>query len=350
MASKILYFEDYPVGEEGETCGRTFTEGDLVQFASTAMDFCPPHMDRQMMASTPYGERISHGYFLNSLATGMFSWHAPYIVGRDTPTAYLRSLSSRFPAGMRIGDTVKFHWSIKEKTEDPDLPGFGIVKTFFQFINQDGDSAAEGTVVTGVRMKDTDENVRPPFKPGKPWEFEEWNPDPEKIHYHEDFEVGKGEKTGGRVITEADVVNFTGLIGDYDRLYLDAEYAKTTLFGERIVPPMLTAILVGLSLRDGSNFNIKKPFTPYAGHLGDELNFLAPARIGDVVHNVFKIESSRVSNTKPDRGITVLGTQVINQRDEVLVETHLADILPIRAASPTEQHETMWVLHNIKRG
>jgi acyl dehydratase len=327
MPNKILYYEDYPVGEEGETCGRTFTEGDLVQFAATAMDFCPPHMDRQMMASTDYGERISHGYYLNSLATGMLSWHAPYIVGRDTPTAYLRNLTSRFPAGMRIGDTVKFHWTIQEKNEDPELPGFGIVKTFFQFINQDGASAAEGMVTTGVRMKGAD-GVKPQFKPGVVWQFEEWNPD---------------------FITETDVVNYAGLVGDYDRLYLDAEYAKSTLFGEKIVPPMLVADLVGLSLRDGSYFNIKKPFAPYAGHLGDEISFLAPARIGDVVYNVFKIESARVSKTKPDRGVLVLGTQVVNQRDEVLVETQLATTVPVKAAT-AEQFETMWVLHSIKQG
>jgi 3-hydroxybutyryl-CoA dehydratase len=349
VPSKILYFEDYQVGEEGETCGRTFTEGDLVQFAGIAMDFCPPHMDKHMMASTPYGERISHGYFLNSLATGMFSWHAPYIVGRDTPTAYLRSLSSHFPVGLRIGDTVKFRWTIKEKAEDPNQPGFGIVTTAFQFINQEGGSAAEGTVTTGVRMRDA-KGAKPQFKPGVPWQFKEWEPDFDKLYYYEDFVVGEGEKTGGRVITEADVVNYMGLVGDYDLLYLDEKYAKGTLFGERIVPPMLVTILVGLSLRDGSYFNIKKPFVPYAGHLGDEISFLAPARIGDVAHNVFKIESARVSKSKPDRGVLVLGTQVVNQRDEVLVETHLATTVPVRAAAPTEKHEAMWVLHSIKRG
>lgn len=349
MQSKILYFEDYQIGEEGETCGRTFTEGDLVQFAGIACDFCPPHMDRHMMASTPYGERIGHGYFLNSLATGMFSWHAPYIVGRDTPTAYLRSLSSTFPVGLRIGDTVKFRWSIKEKTEDLTQPGFGIVKTTYQFMNQEGGSAAEGTVTTGVRMRDA-EGAKPQFKPGTPWQFKEWAPEFDKVYYYEDFVVGEGEKTGGRVITETDVVNFMGLIGDYDRLYLDPAYAKETVFGERIVPPMLTADFVGLILRDGSYFNIKKPFAPYAGHLGDEISFLAPARIGDVVHNVFKIESARVSRSKPDRGILVLGQQVVNQRNEALVEAHIATIVPVKAAAPAEPYETMWVLHSIKRG
>jgi acyl dehydratase len=347
VPSEILYFEDYPLGEEGETCARTFTEGDLVQFAAVAMDFCPPHMDRQMMTSTPYGERISHGYFLNSLATGMFSWHAPYIVGRDTPTAYVRNLTSRFPAGLRIGDTVKFRWSIKEKAKDPDMPGFSTVKTFFQFINQDGDSAAEGTLTTGVKMRSAGD-IKPQFKPGPAWQFEEWHPDFDTVYYYEDFEVGKGERTGGRVITETDVVNYMGLVGDYDRLYLDAEYAKGTLFGERIVPPMLVADFVGLTLRDGSYFNIKKPFAPYAGHLGDDITFLAPAKIGDVIYNIFRIESARVSRTKPDRGVLTLGQQVINQRNEALVETRLATTVPVRAAC-TQQFETMWVLHSVKR-
>ena len=70
MNNKIVYYEDIPVGEQGETCGRTFTEGDLVQFASVASDFCAPHMDKSMMSKTGYGERIGHGFYLNSLATG----------------------------------------------------------------------------------------------------------------------------------------------------------------------------------------------------------------------------------------------------------------------------------------
>jgi acyl dehydratase len=224
MNRKVLYFEDFKVGEEGETCGRTFTEADLVQFAGISADFCPPHMDRHMMASTPYGERISHGFFLNSLATGMLSWHAPYITGRDTPTAYLLTLTSRFPAGMRVGDTVKFHWSVQEKAESQAQRGFGIVKTAFQFINQDGGIAGEGTITTGVRMKAAP-GAKLQIKPGPAWQYDEWDVDFNKVYYYEDFTVGKGEKTGGRVITETDVVNYMALMGDYDRLYTDPVYA-----------------------------------------------------------------------------------------------------------------------------
>jgi acyl dehydratase len=251
--------------------------------------------------------------------------------------------------GLRIGDTVKFHWSIKEKTADPGVPGFGIIKTAFQFINQQGGIAAEGDVTTGIRMRDA-VGVRPSFTPGVAWDYEEWVPDFGKIHYYEDFSVEKGEKSGGRVVTETDVVNYMGLMGDYDRLYTDQVYAKETLFKERIVPPMLVADFIGLSLRDCSYFNLKKPFVPYAGHLGDEITFIAPAKIGDVLYTILKIESARVSKSKPDRGVLVLGHQVVNQRNEALVEIRLATTVPVRAAMKVEPKEIMWVLHNISRG
>ncbi len=349
MQSKILYFEDYQVGEKGETCGRTLTDVDLVQFCSLAADFSPAHLDYETMVHSQYGKRVAPGWLIGSLATGMFSYHAPYIVGRDTPTAYLHGITARYPYGWVLGDTVKFHWSIKEKAEDLTQPGFGIVKTDWQFITQEGNIAGEGTVTTGVRMRGA-EGAKPQFKPGTPWEYKEWVPDFDKVYFLEDLVVGEGEKTGGRVITETDVVNFMGLIGDDDRLYLDPTYAKETVYGERIAPPMLVADYCSLMLRDGTYFNIKKLESPYIGHLGDEVSFLAPARIGDVIHAVFKIESTRVSKTKPERGIFTYGQQAVNQRNEVLVEIHTGLMLPVRAAAPPEPYKTMWVLHTIKRG
>jgi acyl dehydratase len=347
MARRITCFEDYRVGEKGETSGRTITEADLVHFAGLTGDFCPAHVDRDMMMSSSHGERLAHGFFVNSLVVGFLSWHAPYLTGRDIPNAYLRSLTSRFPEGIGVGDTVRFHWSIVKKAEDPDLPGFGVVKTDFRFINQGGGISAEGTVATGVRMRDA-ADVRPPFTPGPAWEYEEWVSDFDKVHFYEDFKVGTGEKSGGRVVTEADVVSYMALVGDYDRLYTDPVYSKETLFGEVIVPPMLVVDYMGLYLRDGSYFNLKRAFSAYQGHLGDEITFIAPARIGDVLYAIVKIESARISKTKPDRGILVLAHQLVNQRDEALAEIRLATTIPVRAANKIEPKETMWVMHTIK--
>ena len=50
-------------------------------------------------------------------------------------------------------------------------------------------------------------------------------------------------KTGriSKTITESDVYTFAGVTGDFNPLHVNAEYAKTTRFGERIAHGMLTA-------------------------------------------------------------------------------------------------------------
>jgi acyl dehydratase len=66
--------------------------------------------------------------------------------------------------------------------------------------------------------------------------------------YYEEFEIGDTHVSQGRTITEADVATFAGLSGDYNPLHTDAEFAKTTIFGERIAHGMLTvAMSTGLS-------------------------------------------------------------------------------------------------------
>jgi acyl dehydratase len=43
--------------------------------------------------------------------------------------------------------------------------------------------------------------------------------------FYEDFEIGRDFTTGGRTVTDADLVLFSGISGDYTRLHLDEEYA-----------------------------------------------------------------------------------------------------------------------------
>ena len=52
--------------------------------------------------------------------------------------------------------------------------------------------------------------------------------------YFEQFEVGEMMETPARTITEADVVAFAGLSGDYNPIHTNAEFAKETVFGERV--------------------------------------------------------------------------------------------------------------------
>ena len=56
----------------------------------------------------------------------------------------------------------------------------------------------------------------------------------------------------GRTITEADVVNFAGISGDFNPLHMDDEFAKNNMFGKRVAHGALGLIVsTGLSNQMG---------------------------------------------------------------------------------------------------
>src|SRR5438093_9339548 len=70
-------------------------------------------------------------------------------------------------------------------------------------------------------------------------------PDPRR--YFDDIQVGEEYESPGRTVTEADIVLFAGLSGDYNVLHTDAEFMKQSIFGERIAHGLLgLAIQAGL--------------------------------------------------------------------------------------------------------
>ena len=58
--------------------------------------------------------------------------------------------------------------------------------------------------------------------------------------YFEEFTVGEVLVTGRRTIDGGDVSRFAGLTGDFNPLHIDAEFARTTPFGERVAHGILT--------------------------------------------------------------------------------------------------------------
>lgn len=95
--------------------------------------------------------------------------------------------------------------------------------------------------------------------------------------YFEDYAVGDTGTTRGRTITEADIVAFAGVSGDFQPLHTDAAYAATQRYGQRIAHGMLVlSVATGLIDIDA----------PYAeAFLGiDGLRFRAPTFIGDTIH------------------------------------------------------------------
>lgn len=130
--------------------------------------------------------------------------------------------------------------------------------------------------------------------------------------YFEEFSVGERFVTLARTITEADIVSFAALTGDYNPLHVDAEFGRTTQFGERIAHGMLGAsyavgLIAALGLTEGTVIAI----------VSMTWDFTAPIKIGDTIHVDQTVKSVR-GTKKPDRGIIVFEVWVINQRGKVV--------------------------------
>ncbi len=107
--------------------------------------------------------------------------------------------------------------------------------------------------------------------------------------YFEEFEPGQEIVTQGRTITEADVVNFAGLSGDYNPIHTDEEYACKTPFGRRIAHGLLVAsVISGLAMQTGLLDETVIAFREIR-----EWKFAKPVYIGDTVHAVLRIEGTK---------------------------------------------------------
>jgi acyl dehydratase len=142
--------------------------------------------------------------------------------------------------------------------------------------------------------------------------------------YFDEIEVGEEYESPGRTVTEADIVLFAGLSGDYNVLHTDAEFMKTSIFGERIAHGLL-----GLSIQAGL---LSRAMVPYAtiAFGGLRWKFKAPIRIGDTIRVRARVASKK--ETKPGRGVVVLARTVLNQRDEVVQEGDTELIVERRSA------------------
>jgi acyl dehydratase len=131
--------------------------------------------------------------------------------------------------------------------------------------------------------------------------------------FFDEIQVGEEYESPGRTVTEADIVLFAGLSGDYNILHTDAEFMKSSIFGERIAHGLLgLAIQSGLFSRAG---------IPYAtlGFGTLRWKFKGPIKIGDTVRVQAKVAAKQESD-KPDRGVITVERQVLNQRNEVVQE------------------------------
>lgn len=137
---------------------------------------------------------------------------------------------------------------------------------------------------------------------------------PRELRYFEDLAAGAEFISPGRTVTEADVVLYAGLSGDFTPLHTDAEYMKGTAFGERIAHGVL-----GIALASGLGNRALGENVAVIAFLGLEWKFLAPIRIGDTVTLRVVLQDKRESK-KPDRGVVGFRNELLNQRGEKVQE------------------------------
>lgn len=144
--------------------------------------------------------------------------------------------------------------------------------------------------------------------------------------FYEDFEVGEHWVTPRRTITETDLVVFAAFSGDSNPIHTDAEFAKTTIYGTRLLHgPAGFVIATGLESRLGIKDGTAIAF------LGMNWDMRGPIKIGDTIHVRQSVVSKRETKKK-DRGIVIFHVAIVNQSEEVVQEGEWKLMMMRRAA------------------
>lgn len=116
-----------------------------------------------------------------------------------------------------------------------------------------------------------------------------------------------------RTVTEADNLLFSALTMNPQPLHLDAEFAKSSHFGQRLVNSIFTlGLVVGLSVGDTT-------LGTTVGNLGfEKVEFPKPVFIGDTITAETRVLEKRESKSRPEWGIVVFEHRGLNQRGEVV--------------------------------
>ena len=125
-----------------------------------------------------------------------------------------------------------------------------------------------------------------------------------------DLHVGMSFRSPGRTITDADVVGFAALTGDYSELHMSDVYAQNSQFKRRVAHGML-----GLAYAHGLMWartgELRETAVAFLG-IGD-WKFVAPIFIGDTIFVDYRIAELRDSKSKPTQAIATFDVEVVNQ-------------------------------------
>jgi acyl dehydratase len=124
--------------------------------------------------------------------------------------------------------------------------------------------------------------------------------------------VGDRITTARRTITEADIMAFAGISGDFNPLHTDEEFAREhTPYRRRIAHGMLGASITTGLRSDYDDWDV-------LAFLETTRQFKGPIFPQDTVHAEYEVTEKRPSRSRPGTGIVVLGARLIKQDGEVV--------------------------------
>ncbi len=135
--------------------------------------------------------------------------------------------------------------------------------------------------------------------------------------YFEEFNIGLRVYSPSRTITEADIVGFAGLTGDYNSIHIDEVYARESTFGQRVAHGLLgLSIASGLAIRTGILEGTVLAFREIS-----DWKYRLPIFIGDTIRVEIEVEASKPL-PRLGGGSLNLAVDVINQNDEIVMRGH----------------------------
>jgi 3-hydroxybutyryl-CoA dehydratase len=132
--------------------------------------------------------------------------------------------------------------------------------------------------------------------------------------YFEEFELGQTVTSPGRTVTEADILAFAGLSGDFNSIHTDAVYAAATPFGARVAHGLLVLAMVsGLGARTGVMEGTVIAFREIL-----EWKFSQPVFIGDTIHALMEVVEKKPL-PRLNGGAITFDLDVRNQKDATVM-------------------------------
>ncbi len=161
--------------------------------------------------------------------------------------------------------------------------------------------------------------------------------------YFDDVHIDQEWESLGRTVTEADIVNFAGLSGDFNPIHMDHEFCKGTPFRK----PIAHGLLV---LSMGSGLGLQYPMMRTLAFLQiKEWKFNEPVFIGDTIRMRTKV-IAKEERARGKRGVVTWQRSIVNQHGKAVEEGIIVTLVEGRQRRPLNQEPEVSVQESGARG